>query len=119
VDALGIVLHDVVLRHIVGPGYYLAFSVACAAKDGDIHLIGTRAGICIMQDVVVTMTFLAAGCIWVVHQQGLTVDAPYVVGHLLGMAIAAVYRLQIVGMGETLIGCIAMARETGIAVMNR
>jgi hypothetical protein len=46
-------------------------------------------------------------------------DASYVVGHLHGVAVPAIYRLQIVGMGKALIGSIGVTGKTGVAVVYR
>ena len=66
-NALGVILHDIMLRYIVGPGHYFALPVACSTEDGDIHFIGTGFRICVMQDVVVAMTLLATGGMGIIH----------------------------------------------------
>ena len=117
-DALGIVLHNIMLRYIIHPGHHFAFPVTGPAKDGDIHFIGARFWICIRQNIMMPVALLTTVCIVVIHQQGLSVNAPHVVFHLAGMAVAAIHRIQILGMGEALIGGIRMTGQAGVAVMN-
>ena len=65
-DTLGIVLDNIVLGDIIYPCHYFAFLVASSAEVGDIHLIGARFGIGVVQDIVVPVTFFTAGCIRII-----------------------------------------------------
>jgi hypothetical protein len=118
-DALGIVLHDIVLRDIIYPGHNLTLPVTFATQVRDVHLIGTGFGIGMMEDVMVTMTLFAAGSMRVIHEQGLTVNPSYIIFHLKGMAVTAIDRLQVIGMRKSLIRCVGMAGDTAVAVVDR
>jgi hypothetical protein len=72
-----------------------------------------------VKDIVMSMALFATGSVGIIFQQCLTMNPSHIVGHLLGMAVAAVYLLQIIGMGKAFIGRIGMAGEAGVAVMDR
>jgi hypothetical protein len=118
-DTLGIVFHDVVFGYVVYSRYYFSFSVTLAAEIRDIHLVGAGLRVGIIQDIVVSVALLATGGIGVISQQGLPVDPPHVVGQLLGMTVPAVYRIQVIRMGKSLIIGIDMTRDAAVAVMDR
>ena len=65
-DTLGIVLDNIVLGDIIYPGNYFTFFVTSSTEVGDIHFIGTRFGIAVVENIVVTVTLFTAGCIWII-----------------------------------------------------
>jgi hypothetical protein len=79
VDALGVVFHNIMFRRIVYPGYNLALPVTFPAKERNIHLEGTGFRVGIVQDIMVSMALLAARGIGIIHQEGLSVNAPGVI----------------------------------------
>jgi hypothetical protein len=78
-DTLGVVLNYIMLGDIIDPGHNLTFLVALSTEVGDIHFIGTRIHIGMMQDIMMSMAFHATGSIWIVPEQGLTMYASCVV----------------------------------------
>ena len=108
-DTLCIVLNNIVLGDIIYPGHNFPFFVASSAEVGDIHLIGARFGIAVMEYIVVTMTFFAAGCIRVIPQQRLSMGPSDIVCQLLGVADSAIDWFQIISMGKTFICRICVA----------
>ena len=117
-DTLGIILNNIMLGDIIYPGNYLTLFVASAAKVGDIHLIGARFGIAVMEYIMMTVALFTVGRMCVICQQSLSVDPSSVFGHLNGMARSAIDRFQIVGMWKSFICRIGMAGETGVAVVD-
>jgi hypothetical protein len=118
-NALGIVFHDIVFRYIVYPGHNLAFFVAFTTEIGNIHLVGAGCGIAVMQDIVVTVTLLAAGSIGIIAQKGLSVDSSLVFFQFKGMAASAVNGFQLLGMWKTFISGIGVTGDAGVAVVDR
>jgi len=117
--ALGVILNNIVLSYIINPGYYFTFPVTFATQVRDIHFISAGIRICTGQDIVLAVTLLAAGCIGIISQQSLSVYPPDVIVQLLGMAVAAIDRIQIICMRETFVCRIGMTREAAVAMMDR
>ena len=65
-NPLGIILNNIVFGDIIYPGHYFALFVASAAEVGYIHLISARFSIGVVQDIVMAMTFSAAGSMGVI-----------------------------------------------------
>jgi hypothetical protein len=117
-NPLGIVLDYIVLGDIIYPGHHFAFFVASSAEVGDIHLIGARFGIAVMENIMMAVTLFAAGRIGIVSQQSLSMGPSYVIGHFHSMAGSTIDRLQIIGMGKALICRINVAGNTGVAMVD-
>ena len=66
VNTLGVILHNIMFRDIIGTSHNFSLPVTGATKDGDIHFIGAGSRIGIMQDVMMAMTFFTAGRIRIV-----------------------------------------------------
>ena len=62
----GLILHNIMLGDIINPGHYFTFLVASAAQVGNIHFVGTRFCIAVMEDIMVTVTLFTAGCMWII-----------------------------------------------------
>ncbi len=73
-----------------------------------------------MVDVMVPMTLLTTGCIGIVFQKSLTMDAPDIIGHLVGVAASAIDRIQStpIHVGKIIVICIRVARNTGVVVVH-
>ena len=102
VDALGVVLDDVVLPDVVVAGHRRAFPVAASAQVGHVHLVGDRLGVLGRADVVGAVAFAAGGGEGGFPVQGLTVDAGVEVHLRVVVAGAAAHRLQILGVRQVL-----------------
>jgi hypothetical protein len=72
-----------------------------------------------VQDIVVSMAFLAAWSMHVIGQQSLPVYTFHIIGQLLGMAVPAVYLIQVIGVWKSFIISVDMTRKAGIAMMDR
>jgi hypothetical protein len=118
-DALGVVLHHIVLGDIVNTGHHFAFPVALSTQEGNVHFVGAGVGIRVMFDIMMSMAFFAAGCIGIVLQKGLAMNAPGIVGHGPLMAETAIHGIQVIGMRKSLVGCIHMAGDAAVAMMDR
>jgi hypothetical protein len=118
-NTLGVILNNIVFRYVINPCNNFTFSMTFSAKERYIHFIGTGIGIGIMQNIMVAVALLATGGIWIIHQQRLSVHTPCVRGHGFCMAGATIYWLQVLRMWEAFIISIAMARNTGVAVVHR
>ena len=65
-NTLGIVFHDIVFGYIVYPGHNFTLFVTFSTEVGYIHFVGAGLCIAVMQDIVMTVTLLAAGSVWII-----------------------------------------------------
>jgi hypothetical protein len=118
-NALCVVLDDVVFRNFIDPGNMFSFAVTTATEKGNICFIGAGVGIGIVKNIMVPVTFIAAGRMGIVHQQGLSVDpAPVFIGRSC-VAVSAIHRFEPLSMGQSFIVCIFMTGNAGVAYMHR
>ena len=108
-NTLGIVLNNIVLGDIIYPCHYFAFFVTSSAEVRDIHLIGARFSIAVMENIMMAVTLFAAGRIGVIPQQRLSMGPSDIVCQLLGVTGSAIDRFQIIGMWKSFISRISMA----------
>ena len=114
--ALAIVFEDIMLWNIICPGYRSPFPVTLSAQKGDIHFIGTGSRIGIMVDVMVTMTLLAAGGVWVIFQKSLAMNPPDIINHLVVVTASAFNRIKSasIHVGKIIVVCIRVTGDTGV-----
>jgi len=108
-DAFGVVLQDLVLRDVVSKLDGSAFVVTAAAQEGDLGDRGGRAGIGRPQDVVSSVTIRAARGQRVTAPRRLPVQAFGMLLCFIGVARAAINRLELFGMGKLLSSQISVA----------
>jgi hypothetical protein len=109
VDAFGIVLQDLVLGDVVSKLDGSAFMVTTATQKGDLGDRGGRTGIRRPQDVVSSVTIRAARGQRVTASRRLPVQAFRMLLCFIGVARAAVNRLELFGMGKLLSSQISVA----------
>jgi hypothetical protein len=98
-NTLRVIFNDVVLRNFIDPGYMFSFTVATATEKGNICFVGAGVGIGIVKYIVVPMTFIAAGCMGIVHQQCLSVDPAPVFVSRICVAVSAIHGLEPFSVG--------------------
>ena len=74
-DTLRIIGQNIMLWNVVDTGNRSAFSVAFAAENRDVHLVGAGIDVAGWKDVVITMTFAASGGIGSPTFQGSAVNS--------------------------------------------
>jgi hypothetical protein len=109
VDAFGIVLQDLVLGDVVSKLDGSAFMVTAATQKGDLGDRGGRTGIGRPQDVVSSVTIRAARGQRVTASRRLPVQAFGMLLCFIGVARAAVNRLELFGMGKLLSSQLSVA----------
>src|SRR5208337_3734401 len=108
-DAFGVVLQDLVLRDVVSKLDGSAFVVTAAAQEGDLGDRGGRTGIGRPQDVVSSVTIRATRGQRVTASRRLPVQAFRKLLCFIGVARAAVNRLELFGMGKLLSSQVSVA----------
>src|ERR1017187_9500721 len=111
VNALGVVLHNVVLFPGVGQRRLLARAVALGAETGHVARESRRIQFGLAQDAVGSVTIAASGSVGVALGGQLPVRALPVVGHLVGVAVGAIH-LGADGFARALLG----RRASGVAL---
>jgi len=111
VDAFRIVFQDLVLRDVVSELDGSAFVMTTATQKGDLGNRGGRTGVGRAQDVVSSVTILAAGGQRVTALRRFPVQAFRMLLFFVGVAGAAVNRLELLGMGELF--CVHITVATG------
>src|SRR5208337_5682705 len=109
VDAFGVVFQDLVLRYVVSKLDGSAFVMAAATQKGDLGGRGGRTGIGRAQDVVSSVTIRAARGQRVTAPGCPAVQAFRILLCFIGVARAAVNRLELFGMGKLFSSQISVA----------
>jgi hypothetical protein len=102
VDAHGVVLENLILPDVVGPGDFRSLLMTATAEDRDVHHCGWRTGTDRAEDLMLPMTIGAARRHGVASLRGLAVQAGSVLAALPWVAGVAVdgfigQRLDLVG----------------------
>jgi len=114
VDALVVVLDDLVLPPRVAHGGFLAFAMTPAAQSGHVGGKSDRVRIMFPQDVMGAVALLAVGSVGIVSGQQLTVFAALVLLADFLVAAAAVHR-----MGDGFAGADARGVDFGVTLAAR
>jgi len=100
VNALAVVLDDIVLGDVVHSGNRSALAVTLAAQVGDVHFVRLGSGVGWRQDVVGAVAFATGGSVSLAAIQRLAVDAGIKVELLFIVAITAINPLELFRVGK-------------------